>query len=237
MNNFKLILLLLVSTSLFSCQDVIKGVGEIVPETRSLEPFDEIELNGMINATFRQIKSAEVDKVVVSAQENLLPYVKTRVEDGLLIIEIEESIKTDKDVIVEIYGGSFRSLVNTGSGDLKSDGKIKVQKLYVENNGSGDVFLELETKSLEAELNGSGDISFSGSTDYLEVESNGSGDFNSKEMRSFEVEIETNGSGDASFFVKESLDVEINGSGDVFYKGKPELSKSLNGTGSIKAAK
>lgn len=222
---------------MFSCEKAIKGTGDIVDETRSLEPFNELELNGMINASFKQVKSKALDKVVVSAQENLLPYIKTTVDNGLLIINIERTIRTDKDVLVEIYGHPFRSLVVNGSGDVRSDERIMLQKLYLESNGSGDVSLDLEAKSIEVELNGSGDVSFSGSTDYLELVSNSSGDLNAIEMRSFEVEVLSNGSGDVSAYAKESFDVEINGSGDVYYIGKAELTKSLNGTGLLKTKK
>ena len=222
---------------MFSCEKAIKGTGGIVDETRSLEPFNELELNGMINASFKQVKSTALDKVVVSAQENLLPYIKTTVDNGLLIINIERTIRTDKDVLVEIYGHPFRSLVVNGSGDVKSDERIMLQKLYLESNGSGDVSLDLEAKSIEVELNGSGDVSFSGSTDYLELVSNSSGDLNTIEMRSFEVDVLSNGSGDVSAYAKESFDVEINGSGDVYHMGKAELTKSLNGTGLLKTKK
>ena len=237
MNKLRIALVFIISLSLFSCGDVIKGAGDVVSETRSLEPFSEIELNGIINASFRQVKSTDVDKVVVSAQENLLPYIKTIIEDGLLIINLEESIHTDKDISVEIYGDSFRSLVSTGTGDMKSDGRIKLQKLSVENNSTGDITLELEAKSIEVELNGSGDVYFSGSTDYLELINNGSGDLNTIEMRSFEVDVLSNGSGDVSAHAKESFDVEINGSGDVYHVGSAELTKSLRGTGLLKTKK
>ena len=237
MNKISIALVFLLSLSLFSCEKAIKGTGHIVDETRSLEPFDELELNGIINATFKQVKSTDLDKVVVSAQENLLPYIKTTVDNGRLIINIEKSIHTDKDVLVEIYGHPFRSLLCSGSGDVKSDERIVLQKLYLESNGSGDVSLDLEAKSIEVELNGSGDVSFSGSTDYLELVNNGSGDLNTIEMRSFEVEVLSNGSGDVSAYAKESFDVEINGSGDVYHTGKAELTKSLNGTGLLKTKK
>tara|TARA_B110000908_G_scaffold138628_1_gene164850 strand:+ start:535 stop:1248 length:714 start_codon:yes stop_codon:yes gene_type:complete len=237
MNKLSLSLVFLISLSLVSCEKAIKGTGHIVSETRSLEPFNELELNGIINVSFKQVKSTDLDKVVVSAQENLLPYIKTTIGNGRLIINIERSIHTDKKVLVEIYGHPFRSLVNNGSGDVKSDERLVLQKLYLESNGSGDISLDLDAKNIEVELNGSGDVYFSGSTDYLELINNGSGDLNTIEMRSFEVDVLSNGSGDVSAHAKESFDVEINGSGDVYHVGKAELTKSLRGTGLLKTKK
>ncbi len=74
-----------------------------------------------------------------------MPYIKTTVDNGRLIINIERAIHTDKKVLVEIYGHPFRSLVNNGSGDVKSDERIVLQELALwadlASNGSGDIFL------------------------------------------------------------------------------------------------
>ncbi len=220
-----------------SCTECIKGVGEEIPETRSVEPFDAIELNSFINVSFRQIKKSGVDKVVVTAQENLLPYIKVTVENDELVLEVEECIETDKDITLEIYGRNLRSITTNGSGDFNSDGKLVLQKLSLENNGSGDMIIKTDAQSVELEANGSGDVTLSGSSDYLEVESNGSGDVEALELRTFEAETVLNGSGDISVYAKENLEVDINGAGDVIYKGKAKITKTLNGAGSLKSHK
>ncbi len=234
MNIFRSAALFSAILLLASCGETIKGVGEVIPETRSIEPFNEIQLNGFIDVTFRQIKNSDVDKVVVTAQENLLPYISVKVEDGLLVLEITESIETERDISLEIYGRNIRSLISNGSGDFSSDGKVALQKLYMESNGSGNINLKSDAQSIEVELNGSGDVELDGATDYLEVELNGSGDVEAEDIRAFEVEAQLNGSGDITVFAKESLDAEINGSGDISYKGKAKVTESLNGAGSLK---
>lgn len=234
MNFLRIALVAFMAVSLYSCTECVVGVGPVEPETRSVEPFDEIEINSYMNVSFRQIKSSEVDKVVVTSQENLLPYVKTTVDDEVLIIEVEGCIESDKEITVEIYGRNLRSLSNNGSGDFSADGKLELSKVYIGSNGSGDIDLKLQCQNLEVEINGSGRVSLDGAADYLESAINGSGDLKAEELRTFETELTLNGSGDAHVFAKQNLEVEINGSGDVFYKGKAEVSKSLNGTGTLK---
>jgi len=226
-----------ISVFFFSCQNCIKGVGEVQPETRSVEPFDEIESNTFINVSFREIRSSDVDKVVVNAQENLQPYIKALVDGDRLYISIDECIETDKNISIEIYGRTLRYLENNGSGDFISEDKLKTQKLEIESNGSGDIQMKLDVNSLDVTQNSSGDIILSGATDYLEVTQNSSGDVDADELRSFETEIESNSSGDVSTYTKESLEVSINSSGDVEYKGKPKVSESINSSGSLKTIK
>ncbi len=234
MNLLRLAVVIFLSMFLYSCATTIVGVGPVEPETRSVEPFDEVVMNSFMNVSFRQIKSGEVDKVVVTAQENLLPYVKTRVEDESLIIEIEGSVESEKEIAVEIYGRNLTSIVNSGSGDFKSDGKLELNKLFLTSNGSGDIDIRLQCQNIEAELEGSGSISLHGAADYLEFTLSGSGDLLAEELRTFEAELTLDGSGDARVFAKQNLEVEINGSGDVFYKGRAEVSKSISGTGTLK---
>jgi len=202
---------LLTITLLSSCEETLTGVGNPQPETRSVSPFSDIVTDGSINITFRQIKDG-VDKVVVTAQENLLPIIVTKVEDDVLKIYTECAYETDQKMSIEIYGRSLNSLNMNGSGDFNA--RLKVNTIELKSSGSGDISLE-------------------GTTDYLEAALNGSGDLSAIELRTFNCELEMNGSGDAKIYAKESLEVELNGSGDVSYKGRAKVEKTINGSGEV----
>lgn len=225
--------ILVVATILLnSCGEMTEGVGNPQPETRSVAPFTEIISDNSVDITYRQVKDG-VDKVVVTAQENLLPLIKTTVENGTLTIDTDGSYHTNHEMSIEIYARNLNSLYLNGSADFTSDGKINEQKFYLQINGSGDVDARLQCSSIEIDSNGSGDITLDGTTDYLEAELNGSGDLNALELRTFNTEFESNGSGDAKLFAKESLEIELNGSGDVSYKGRAKIDKTINGSGDV----
>jgi len=228
MSAFSLLLLL----CLISCETRIQGTGDSQPETRSLTPFTEIESHSSLDITYRQISDG-VDRVVVLAQQNILPYIKTEVEDGTLSVYIEGNIDSDDKMSVQVYARNLNMLNLNGSGDFKIDGKLNVQKFYAENNGSGDVDIKIQASSIEVESNGSGDFDFSGTSDYLEIELNGSGDVTAEDLRVFNSEVEINGSGDVSVFAKELLEIELNGSGDVKYKGRAKIEQTINGSGRV----
>jgi hypothetical protein len=232
MNKSFLFFSLLVILALHSCDSGVKGAGDTQPETRSVSPFTEIVSDNSIDITFRQIQEG-VDKVVVTAQENLLPMIITKVKNGTLHISTEGSYQSDQELKIDIYGRHLNSLTLNSSGDFNSDGRIDEQKFYLEMNSSGDADIRLKSKSIEVDSNGSGDISMAGTTDYLEVELNSSGDFSALELRTFNTELELNGSGDAKVFAKESLEIELNGSGDVSYKGRAKIEKTINGSGEV----
>ena len=64
----------------------VKGNGKMTQEVRKVEDFTSIELGAAIEAT---VSYGEETTLRVSADENILPLVKTRVHDGRLIVGIE----------------------------------------------------------------------------------------------------------------------------------------------------
>ena len=67
----------------------IEGNGNIIKDVREVGNFTAIASGG----SWDVVISYSTDKtVVVEADENLLPYIKTEVEDGKLIIKSEKNI-------------------------------------------------------------------------------------------------------------------------------------------------
>uniref|UniRef100_UPI0037C002D0 GIN domain-containing protein n=1 Tax=Flavobacterium macrobrachii TaxID=591204 RepID=UPI0037C002D0 len=64
--------------------DGITGSGTIVKETRKVDTFTKVEVKIGINC---EIKQADNFEVLVEADDNVIKEIKTRVENGKLIIE------------------------------------------------------------------------------------------------------------------------------------------------------
>lgn len=62
------------------------GSGNVISETRTVEPFHSVELNGIGTLSVTQDGSPEVK---LEAEDNILPVIRTRVENGILIIEYD----------------------------------------------------------------------------------------------------------------------------------------------------
>lgn len=77
--------LLLIAAS--GCDSAVHGSGVFGEEARSVPPFDGVSIGLGIEANVRA--SAAAQSVVLSGDENVLPYIATRVVDGVLVAELD----------------------------------------------------------------------------------------------------------------------------------------------------
>jgi hypothetical protein len=230
-----LIASLLSILALSSCWNGIEGVGTSTSEKRALTEFDEIVLDCSADVNIRQNLVKGKSSLEVVAQENLLPYILTRVEKGVLTITIEESIMSTGKLEVNVTTNGLTKISADGSGDLESENVLRFEDLRIDHDGSGDVTLNLKGEDLDLHHDGSGDVNLEGSVDELDITSDGSGDINAFDLSTKIADVSNDGSGDVNIHVKESLEVTNDGSGDVNYKGNPsEIKQNNNGSGAIK---
>lgn len=204
-------------------------------ETRELESFSQIELD--INAEVTILQSEET-KIDIQADSSDLEEIRTRVQDGKLIIDRQVSFMlfdTTPAPELTIYLQDLEAITINGAGKVSSD-SLELEELAITINGSGDIALaNLSSESVEAVINGSGRIDLSGEAPNQQITINASGDFLGHELAGQDVIVQINGSGSAEVDVETSLRISIVGSGDVRYTGEPSsVDRQVVGSGEIK---
>ncbi|MBW8243603.1 DUF2807 domain-containing protein [Muricauda oceani] len=200
------------ATIVVSCSsDDITGSGTLTTESRELNAFTAVSVKGIANVNITQGDSQTVE---ITADSNVIDYLRTEVENGSLNIYLAsghnyENITVHVDVMVKGLNG----VTNEGSGTLKI--------LDVEN-------LDFHIKNI-----GTSDISFSGSSKTLSIENEGSGRISGYGFLTESCAVNIVGSGDVEVNCANELQVEINGSGNVFYKGNPTISTTIEGSGKV----
>lgn len=229
-----LIFLLAASLIFMSC-DSISGNGKVRDENRDISEIQTVKTSGSIDV---EIKEGNNYSLVVENDENLLPYIITEVNNGVLNIHYKNgySIMNDHAKAI-VTAPSLNKLVTSGSGDISSNGTIKSnQQLEINTSGSGDVNATVDAPSVKVTGSGSGDISLSGRTKDFECKISGSGDVKCGNLKSENAAINVAGSSDVHVFASVSLKVNVTGSGDVTYSGNPASPEiHIAGSGTVKA--
>ena len=226
---------LLSLTLLTSCFNEVEGTGDVISEKRAMMDVDELVLDCSADVNIRQNLIKVNNNVEVVAQENILPFILTSVENGVLTITIAESIISTGKLEVNVNANSLVRIVSEGSGDISSKNTLRFEDLVIDHDGSGDIDLNLRGEELKLTQDGSGDVRLEGGVEELGIEADGSGDVEAFDLSAKIVEVDNDGSGDVNIQVKESLEVTNDGSGDVNYIGNPkEIEQINNGSGSIK---
>ena len=223
--------------SITSCNFVgkrVRGNGNIVTNTVSVGDFNAVNQRGSINVI---VKSGNTPSVKIEADENILPYIETKVENGTLNIRTREGywLKSSHDMKIYVTAPRFTSIKSFGSGDIESESTISTEDpITISTSGSADINVDVHAPSVTASISGSGDINLKGETKKLDATVMGSGNIKAGELKAEDATIDIAGSGDAEVFASVKLDVSVKGSGDVKYHGNPpSVVSNMKGSGSL----
>lgn len=225
-------------------------------ETRDVSTFTKISFrtSGKV-----YVKQGSPQKVEIEGSAEMLEKIKTKVEDGKLIIGQEDSWFNwswgDNDkTTVYITVATIETLSVSGSGDMIAQTKITSNNLKLNVSGSGSLQAEIDATEIDANVSGSGgmdlegkcknftsDISGSGKvklnasiTGVADFDISGSGEVEaSGSSQSVKAEITGSGKVLAANLETDKCDVRISGSGDVEINVKTELDAHISGSGTV----
>ncbi|MBP6392362.1 MAG: DUF2807 domain-containing protein [Flavobacteriales bacterium] len=224
-------LALCVSVTATPC-DPVKGTGEVVKRTITVDAIHGIKVMGSMDVILTQ---AATQSIEIEAQANIADLVSTTVRNGIWYLDTEKSYSTNKDFIVRISVPNIDLVHIDGSGDVKAMSRFTGDDVELGIAGSGDMTMEYAAKNIEASISGSGTIRLSGECTALKAAIAGSGDVIATKLNAARADAAIAGSGDISLTALESLHASIAGSGNVTYKGKPTaIHKDVVGSGEVR---
>jgi len=213
------------------------GSGRIESENREVAQFTEVRIKGetyVTRADFEVFLTQDASHaLVIEADDNILPMVKSEVRGGTLTIWNDEWFRSSNNVRIYISSPEFRKVHIDGLAEVKTQTPILSPRFEITINGSGRVDLNIDAETLDAIINGRGDIGLVGQTDRLRIQINGHGNIDALSLTSKSADVTINGAGDVALEALETLDIEINGIGKVLYIGSPDVKPSITGSGKI----
>ncbi|GLB51648.1 DUF2807 domain-containing protein [Neptunitalea chrysea] len=224
------ILTLLVFTACNASWNGVKGNGYKTTETRNVSSFDGIEVAGSYDV---QLVKGKEGEITIDAEENLIEYIITEVENNTLHIYTKDgySINSRKGIHIKVNVNTIASARLAGSGSITSNETYATNMFTTSVTGSGDIYFKINAKKTEATVTGSGDLELEGTTEEFRADITGSGDIQAYRLTSSDAKVTISGSGGVELYCKQSLKANITGSGDINYKGNP-VTRELNTAGS-----
>jgi hypothetical protein len=208
----------------------VRGSGPTKTESRSVSDFHAInhDISGDVELSIGDYK------VEVKAQENLLPLIKTVVENGTLKIYFDESVSYSEDVKIFVTAPAIDALSLGGSGEIRVLSPIQSDKMLVNLGGSGTVIIPQGTfNTLDCSIVGSGEIQVAGKSNTATFGVSGSGEIAANDMEINTLNTDISGSGNISAHVVQLLKADVSGSGEVHYSGAPTVESNISGSGSV----
>ena len=193
--------------------DASSETSGVRSEPREVGGFDEVELRGVGNLFIEQTGS---ESLSVEAEEDVLPKIRTEVENSRLRIGPEPgtTINTTKPISYELSVKDLSALKVSGSGDVEAE--------------------DISADELAVTMSGSGDVQISGKVGSQKVDISGSGDYKAEDLESARANVDVGGSGSALVNTSDELEAKVSGSGSIEYIGDPTVEQDVSGSGEVK---
>lgn len=236
-NRISLLLLAVVavvcSSVLSSCHiGCIKGSGNEASETRKTGNFNKIDISGGFKVTLKQDTSKSL---VVTADDNLMKYIRTEVGGGKLRILTRKNICNNAPIAITLNVGTINEIKGSGAVEIVSEGRINTQNLNLQFSGTSKINLDLNAADVKTETAGTSEIVLKGQAASHAVEVAGVADLQAFDFVVGNYKINTSGSADCKINVLSSLIVNSQGASDIKYRGNPtKVETEKSGAASVK---
>jgi len=225
--------LAMVSALSGACTDTILGVdgsGVADREDRSVDEFDAVVIRSVGTA---RIEIGDSASLTIEADDNLIQYITSEVEDGALVLATDRTIDPSVPVTYSITVPALRRVEVTGSGGVEV-GVLHGDRFAVNISGSGGVVASgVDVSSVTVAIGGSGSVEMVGTTDELIVAINGSGNYLGQGLTADVAQVGVYGSGTIVVGAANTLTGELDGSGDIEYLGDPIVDVEVSGSGTV----
>ena len=191
----------------------LRGSGISKTESREVSGFSSISSKSIGRVMIQQTGK---ESLTISADDNILPLLESRVVDNILYLTIAKDTHMNPTKPIE-FVVEVKSLEN-----LKIDGVGSIEAK------------DIQGEKLSVSLDGVGSMTIAGNVDVLNLSLSGVGSFNGEEFRTKQATVRHDGVGSAVVNVSEQLDATLSGVGSVEYIGSPQVRESKKGLGSVK---
>jgi hypothetical protein len=174
---------------------------------------------------------------VVVTNDDVAARVTTRVENGTLVVELDEQACSDGcdggDAHLDVDIPQLDGVTIEGSGNVYVDGASKRDAVDLRIQGSGDLHYAAAGGVVTCSIEGSGDLFLRGEGE-LRASVAGSGDIDARAFVAHGASVDIDGSGDVSADLHGSARVHISGSGTLRYSGDATFpALEISGSGAV----
>ena len=188
----------------------VKGSGRSAHESRDVSDFHKVRDDGSANVL---VKVGEPASIHIEGDDNIVPLVKTRVENGELVIETKKNFHSKSRLLVTVTAPTLDAVHLDGAANVTVQ-NVRSDSFDVSLNGAGNVSVEGHVDTLSASLDGAGNLKLAG-------------------LHAKSASASVDGAGNVDVWASASLTASINGVGNIRYKGSPSVQKAINGVGRI----
>jgi hypothetical protein len=210
----------------------MQGSGNVITERRDVSGYRAVAFSGIGELTIDQNGS---EGLTLEGEDNILPFIRTEVRDGVLLIGPEGlgTFNPTRPLRFNLSARNMDGVDVSGAGSARA-ASLEAPSLQLGVSGAGSLTVgTISSGDLRVHISGSGYMAASGRVSNQRVNISGSGEYRASDLSSSAARVSISGAGAAVLRVSETLDADISGAGSVRYIGNPTVSRHISGVGSI----
>ena len=204
----------------------IEGSGNVVTKDVTVQPFDELQANGVFNVVLTQ---GNKEAVKIEAEDNLQQLFEVKNEGKKLIVSMKKDtpFNSKKKMVVYIIFKNLRTMDLKMVGNLTSEGSLNFDNLALNNKSVGSVELKLAAQKLDIHNKSVGNLKLSGKAENAVIKSNSVGSIKASDLTVQTMDIDNDGVGSAEVNAAKEIKVRESFLGKVRNVGAATIKKKV----------
>jgi hypothetical protein len=210
----------------------IKGSGNIPTENRTVsQDFESIEVNHGIKVIVEQSNNKSI---TVEADDNLQQHIITKIENGVLKIESDESYNATETPVVKVKMPVISGLITSSGSEITSYNVLITENIHVKSSSGSEININVEADTIKIESSSGSHIEASGKALKLKTSSASGSKIDAQNLMANEVISQTSSGSSTDVYPILKLEAKASSGSHISYHKIPKtVSKEENSGGSV----
>ena len=217
--------------ALSSCH-FVKGSGNIISEKRITGSFTGISAGGNFEV---ELKKGPVTEVIVESDDNIMPYIETRVSGDILEIGTR-NLHSYHDVHMKVYITApviSDVRVSASAGFIAKDVMKYEGRLTFRASSSGTILAEVDAPEVENMASSASTINIKGRTKTYKADVSSGADIKSSDLMSENTTVTASSGASAHVYASVNLSANASSGANISYIGAANVQKNVSSGGSV----
>ena len=216
-----------------SCSQ-IEGSGNIVKQKRETAVFTGVEAGGAFEV---EIKTGPLNVVTVESDDNILPYIKTEVVEGVLEISNKRKFSFENAHFkVFITTPTLNFIKASGAAKIMSVDDIKnVHSIKMESSGAANIKAMVNAPDIQINASGASHIELTGRTRNFNAKASGSSAVKCSSLQSENAQIAASGASTIHTHASVKIEATASGAATIYHLGTNNIKQKISGAARIQS--
>lgn len=209
----------------------VDGSGNVIKQTRSVSNFTKIDVNRGLNVIVEQSDAFSVE---VEADDNLVPIITTKVENGTLVISTDENIDEAAAKNIYVKMPELTKVESSSGSSVNNHGAFTGTTISVTSSSGSEINLDLEFDSINCESSSGSSINLKGKALSLSTDTSSGSTIEARELLVNNVVSESTSGSSTEVHPLVSLQGKASSGSSISYDSSPKtVSKEESSGGSV----